>query len=486
MRGRQPPTRSVHSRWVRTPRLRELLTIAYYLLVPMALLAHVPLPSRRLSCVLACAVAVLCCTSTAQSLLGAALFSRHGTLPCLSAQQHEDGPASPLRQLTPEEIDAFERDGAVVLHDVLSAEWVGRLRALVHDAFAHPTLWDVLYSRMVANFYCAQKAILLHHTSACGRQIAEAAPTTALAASLLRSGVLRVAEPSDALGNFRSHVWGGLDGCGTTGYHTDDAYIPLARREAATPAVVRLWMPLAHFGPEHFTFAALNMSAAARAERLRLGADELYGTQYARHERLVASGALDAPGQVIGGGGMRPGDVLAFAHETPHVAEAHGHGCAGAADGCLRLILSFAGDNAVYVRGRATGLLPLHDNQSEGGPPRGAQFPQAWPRMRGGADHEAEWAPLRPSLRTLGASLWHAVVAGSTSFSGYSPRQAARYVARVLWFSHPLTSFWDVPAEQLLANNGTGTTNGTDGARHESLWLLQHFGGAALSHAMGS
>lgn len=455
-------------------RLREVAAVAYYLLAPIALLAHVPLPSRRLSCCLAGAVAVLCCTSTAQSLLGAALFSRHGTSPCLSAQQHQDGPAEPARPLTPEEIDAFERDGAVVLHDVLSPEWVSHLRALVHDAFAHPTLWDVLYSRMVANFYCAQKAILLHHTSACGRQIAEAAPTTALAASLLRSSVLRVAEPSDALGNFRHHVWGGLDGCGTTGYHTDDAYMPIARREAGKPAVVRLWLPLAHFGPEHFTFAALNMSAAARAERARLGADDLHGTQYARHDRLAASGALDAPGQVIGGGRMRPGDVLAFAHETPHVAEAHD--CAGAADGCLRLILSFAGDNALYVRGRATGLIPLHDNQTEGGPPRGAQFPQVWPR--GGA--EQEWEPLRPSLRTLGASLWHAVVAGSTSFVGYSPRQAARYVARVLWFSHPLTNFWDVPAEQLLANGSAGVTDGA----HKSLSLLRHFGRAAFSHAI--
>ena len=63
-----------------------------------------------------------------------------------------------------------------------------------------------------------------------------------------------------------------------------------------------------------------------------------------------------SPAQVIGGP-LRPGAVLAFAHETPHVAEAHD--CTGAADGCLRLILSFAGDNGVYVRGRHAGPAAL-------------------------------------------------------------------------------------------------------------------------------
>ena len=108
------------------------------------------------------------------------------------------------------------------------------------DAVVPEQLWDVLYSRMIANFYCAQKAILVHHTSTCGKQIAEAAPTTRIAAELLRSPTLRVCEPSDALGNFRRPApgtWGGLvEGCGTTGEH---------RRQWLEPATAALRAMLA-------------------------------------------------------------------------------------------------------------------------------------------------------------------------------------------------------------------------------------------------
>ena len=113
----------------------------------------------------------------------------------------------------------------------------------------------------------------MHHTSVCGRQIAEAAPTTAIAASLLRTSTLRVCEPSDALGNFRAPpaagAWGGLvSGCGSTGFHTDDKYIPVRRMDpSGRAAVVRLWMPLAPFAASHFRFATLNLSEPQRLAR---------------------------------------------------------------------------------------------------------------------------------------------------------------------------------------------------------------------------
>ena len=101
----------------------------------------------------------------------------------------------------------------VLLKGVLDEKWVGRLHALVDDVFSNPNGWDVLYSRFVANFYCAQKAILVHHTSVCGRQIAEVAPTTAIAAKLLRTAQRRArAEPSGERwqwGAFQVLLYGG-------------------------------------------------------------------------------------------------------------------------------------------------------------------------------------------------------------------------------------------------------------------------------------
>ena len=89
------------------------------------------------------------------SLLAQLLFSRPGSQSCIPPEELGLGSALPLRSLTEEEIASFERDGSVILPGMLDELWVSRLRALVTDVFEHPNLWDVLYSRLIANFYCA-------------------------------------------------------------------------------------------------------------------------------------------------------------------------------------------------------------------------------------------------------------------------------------------------------------------------------------------
>jgi hypothetical protein len=153
------------------------------------------------------------------------------------------------------------------------------LRLLMLDVFSHPTKWDVLYSRLNANFYGAQKSILLHHTSECGKELARSAPTTTIAASLLGSKTLRVCEPSEALMNFAAGE------TGHTAWHRDDAYMAVKTVEAAVsendavnehstpaPGVVRLWIPLMDMGPERMRFLALNNSVEAQAARSARGA----------------------------------------------------------------------------------------------------------------------------------------------------------------------------------------------------------------------
>jgi len=293
---------------------------------------------------------------------------------------------------------------------------------------------------------------LIHHTSLCGREVAEAAPTTAIAAALLRSASLQVCEPTDALANFRRPSgWASDLGCGSTGFHTDDAYIAVGRRNPSHAAVVRLWMPLANFTSDHFRFATLNVSQAARGERASAGLGDLHGTSYLKDELLHRSGVLDQPGQVVEAEGLRPGDIFAFAGETPHTATTlNCH--QPEASGCLRLILSFSGDNAAFMGGRSTGLIPLHDNQTEGERPRGVQFPTVFPDARAAA---WEWSPLEPTPRTILASFWFAIATGSRSFAGFAMRKQLVYVLRVTWFT--LWNVWDHP----------------DG----SISLVQHFGG---------
>lgn len=466
------------------------------------------------------AVLISCTHQHLATLIARVLFIRPGTASCVPSDDLRKGSAPPLRPLSEEEISAFERDGSVILRGILDDIWVERLHALVQDVFVrnpqpsptsgrltdhpllhctqeHPNVWDVLYSRFIANFYCAQKSILVHHTSKCGREIAEAAPTTAIAAALLRSGSLQVCEPTDALANFRrptgSWVTGLIDGCGTTGFHTDDAYIAVGRRDASRAAVVRLWMPLAPFTSAHFRFATLNESKASRSAREAAGLSTLNGTSYLKNEQLTRSGVLEAEGQVIQAAGMRPGDILAFAGETAHIASAIDCGAVGAG-GCLRLILSFSGDNAAFVGGRSTGLIPLHDNQTEGARPQGVQFPTVHPDARAEA---WEWAPLLPSPQTLISSFWFAIRTGARSFAGFSARKQLVYVARVAWFT--LGNFWEHPAPRPTGEaSGAGATHAhivepRAGERPSSLAhsavplsLTRHFGGAVIAWAMGS
>ena len=338
--------------------------------------------------------------------------------------------------------------------------------ALLKDTFSSPNGWDVLYSRLIANFYCSQKSILVHHTSARGKQIALAAPTTLIAAQLLGSATVKVCEPTDALGNFFS------GNCGTTGFHTDDAYIPVGRRDPSRAAIVRLWMPLVDFSSRHFRFATLNDSAPSRARRRAVGVG-LTGTSYLQNDILEHSGVLGEPGQVIEGAGLAPGDIFAFAGETPHIASALD--CAGpGGNGCLRLILSWAGDNAVYVPGRKAGLIPLDDNQTAGAPPHGVQFPTVY----GGVDQPWEWEPLAPSWRTVFRSVTNALHSGAASFAGIRWRKRLSYVSRVAWFSAPWQNVWNYPSQAQL--RGGDAARELDAGR---LSLVSHFGSALLGWA---
>ena len=61
-------------------------------------------------------------------------------------------------------------------------------------------------------------------------------------------------------------------------------------------------------------------------------------------------------------------------------------------------------------------IIPLHDNQTDGEPLHGRQFPRVFPN-RSSVESAWEWEPLRPSLRTLLACFVHAVSAGAASFA---------------------------------------------------------------------
>lgn len=350
------------------------------------------------------------------------LFERSGSRSCVPLEVQARGSASPLRALTPEEHLAFQRDGVVVLRGMLQDEWVDRLRDVVKDVFNSPNAWDILYSWCVANFYGAQKSILLHHTSHCGREVAVFSPAATLAAALLGSTEVRVCEPTEAL---MSHDLINDDknksDSGHTAWHRDDVYIPVKRRDESHAAVVRFWIPLMAMTPSEFRFEALNNSLQSQEERAARNLT-VQGTNFGHHTRVEEHGADLFARHTITASSFQAGDIVAFAGETPHIAEAKRCGNVS----CARIILSFSGDNSEYVADRYTSLLPLHSNQTVGLNVRGAQFPKVYPTI----DPE-EWEPLRPSYREIAGAIYNALYAGSTSFSGTSSADAMKYVRRV-------------------------------------------------------
>ena len=66
-----------------------------------------------------------------------------------------------MTMMSHEQMEAFARDGVIYLPNAISKEWLRSYRMLLMHVFHKPSTWDILYSRMVANFYGAQKSILL-------------------------------------------------------------------------------------------------------------------------------------------------------------------------------------------------------------------------------------------------------------------------------------------------------------------------------------
>jgi len=309
-------------------------------------------------------------------------------------------------------VKSFQSNGVVVLNDILSEEWIAHLRSLFMDVVSSPTLWDIVYTRMVANFYGAQKNIFLHHTSICGKEIALSAPTTLLAAQLLQSNTVRVCEPSEAILNYAS------ENSGHSSWHQDGVYMPFEKKDPGKRAIVRFWIPLLSYEENEMRFQALNNSESCQQERNF----DVLGADFLLHEQIERDEAKILPRQILEPR-YRPGSIIAFAGDTPHYAEALN--CDHHT--CPRLILSFSGDNAMYTSGKHTGLLPINDNQTDGLGLQGIQFPQVYPEKI-----DWEWEPLTPTYGEICRVTFDSFQAGSKAFVGVKLSVVKDYVYRVV------------------------------------------------------
>jgi len=293
--------------------------------------------------------------------------------------------------------------------------------------FQNPTKWDVMYSRLVANFYGAQKSIFLHQSSRCGAYIGSKSPTSRIAAQLFSrlhsNGThidekirMRVIEPTEALINYE-------DGDGHTSWHRDDPYMNYDQVEGERSAtVIRLWVPLMDMSPGQMKFMALNNSKVSKFER-KLNNLNILGSKFSNHDNLTSSELFNRHIVDPGSNGYQAGDVLVFAGDTPHFAQ--GLNCSTV--GCARLIFSFAIDGVTnYKSGKLTSLIPLYSGQEDGKPLRGSQFPLIYPEP-----DTQELGSLHPTYGDVIKSMLHAMAAGLSSFQGYDIKKSIPYFSRV-------------------------------------------------------
>ena len=341
--------------------------------------------------------------------------------------------------------DKFSRDGVLILQDALSQDWLRSFRRLLMHVFENESKWDILFSRMNANFYSAQKSIFLHQSSRCGRYLGSMSPIPALVANLfskihsipIDQVKLRVIEPTVALINV-------FDAGGHTAWHRDDAYMRYKQVEDNSEGnnntvVIRVWVPLMDMSLDDFTFIALNNSHASKTERLEAGID-IQGSNFRLHEELVARSDM-VERQTIGpepSRGYKAGDLLVFAGDTPHFAQ--GNRCGST--GCARMIFSFALDGAaLYDNSKMSPIMPLYSGQAVGQPLRGAQFPLIFPEPLA-----EDWEnPLAPTYGDISLSLLHSFYVGAVSFYGVNLEKATAMFTRVgqcfvenVWFSPQL------------------------------------------------
>ena len=335
------------------------------------------------------------------------MLRRGSAASCLPEGWSRDGPEA--LQLEGQALGDFGRDGAIIIRGGLSPEWVARMRETVEDSFAHPTFWDKLYTTGLASFFCAQKTVLLPQTSRCGQNMVRFSPLARYASQLLQSQTIRVAEPSEGMGSFvaehgrrRPKDGAGHENCGHTAFHRDDSYFPIRADPATTgPAVVRFWIPLDDMpaGTHTMTFVA--------GSHLTRGTDNLSSTHFG------TTAQQDNSKLPLIHWHAKPGDVIAFAGGTVHNAATRN--CSS----CMRLILGFAGDNAIFDATVPSPLMPLSSGQSHGAPLHGPPFPLVLDNREGGSHyHEADWEPLAPSVLEVASVTIDSFSQGIKGFSG--------------------------------------------------------------------
>ena len=270
------------------------------------------------------------------------------------------------------ELEAFERDGAIVLRDILDSSWIESMRSAIERSLEDPGPMAREYTkpgepgRYHGDFF-------LWRRSPGFRAFMQDSPLPELAARLMKSSEvfffydqLLVKEPGTAE---------------ETPLHHDLPYWPVRGEQ-----IVSIWVPFDPASPE--TGAVSYIRGSHRWGRMFMPAAFGEGAGY--DETYAKAGLEPVPDLETGidpadhlAWSLEPGDVLVHHPLTLHYAK----GNASSQTRRRGLALRYVGDDAVYDDRPGTfmksphmeGKLPDPDLR-DGDPFRGGLFPKVWPR----------------------------------------------------------------------------------------------------------
>jgi ectoine hydroxylase-related dioxygenase (phytanoyl-CoA dioxygenase family) len=284
-------------------------------------------------------------------------------------------PTTPLRPVTPDEIDSFWRDGFVCLRQVIAPGWIARMRGAVEAWIASPACIDyTAYGAGIAE--AAGAAVMIEPGERRGRFLngidhwkddadfrafAMRSPLVAITASLLRSARLNLYEDSVLV-----KEPGTLE---KTAFHQDISYFNVEGSQVCTT-----WTPL---DPVRAETGSLKF----------IPGSHLWKRQFRPNFFTTELAIPDTEGEVVPDyhKALRSTEVACFAMEPGDITVHHArtlHGSDGNASLATRrraISVRYCGDDARYRLRR--GVMPKshHGEVSEGQALDHPDCPVVWP-----------------------------------------------------------------------------------------------------------
>lgn len=286
---------------------------------------------------------------------------------------------SPLRSVTPEEVDSFWRDGVVCLRQIIAPEWIALAQQGVEDWLNSPDCLDyTAFGTQVAQAAGAQ--VMLDPGERRGhfysgldhwmkipafRQLATTSPLVEIAARLLRTHKLNLYEDSILV-----KEPGTLE---KTAFHQDVAYF-----HAEGSQICTTWLPLDPVTSETGALIFIRGSHLWKAKYR----PNFFITELAMPDtdgEQVPDFHKDTRGREIISFNTEPGDMTVHHARTIHGAD----GNASAETRRRAVSVRYCGDDARYRMRRGVPQKPHHAQVRDGDLLDHPDCPIVWPRRAG-------------------------------------------------------------------------------------------------------